>query len=224
MKKICFVEMEGVLLSHNQYKANERRACNFISELSSFCAGKKIGLYMVTGFHEPVAHKKFESSCLVDFFDDAHFLHVDKEYIDGKLETDRKIHLDGLAKDPEFNDSYFKQVVMEKVLTEHKISPRRALLLCDDLWVDGYYTMRFSKVDFAIFEENILDRGKPAEHISGLAYFSLGFPSVKMLLENFPQVDLKALDKLVFESMKKALIDEDAFSKIVKNKVLQKKP
>ena len=215
MKKVCFIEMEGVLLSHNDYRVNERRAKSFVQDLSTLCREHKTELYLVTGFHESVAHQKFEHSFLKDFFDEKHFLHVNDAYIKGKSEPDEKIHRSSLEKDPEFNDSYFKQVVMQQVLAEKSFSPKEALLFADDLWVDGYYSMRFSKVDFALFEENLLDRGKRAERISGLAYFNLDFSSAKQLLENFPRVDHAGLDKFVFDSMKKAFLGDSAMSAIV---------
>jgi hypothetical protein len=215
LKKVCFIEMEGVLLSDRDYRANERRAKSFAGDLSAFCREHGIGLYLVTGFHEPVAHEKLDSGFLRDLFDDKHFLHVDEAYITEKGGPDEKIHRDSLEKDPEFNDSYFKQVVMQRVLAERHLFPKDALLLSDDLWVDGYYTMRFSKADFAMFEENLLDRGRKAERIPGLAYFSLDFASARKLLESFPQVSYAGLDKFVYDSMKKALLGENTMSTLV---------
>ena len=216
MKKVCFVEMEGVILSHMDYRANERRVKSFVEDLSSFCREHKIELFLVTGFHEPVADAKLESSFLRDFFDGAHFLHVDDAYIAAKGEQDEKIHRVSLEKDPEFNDSYFKQVVMQQVLEKRHLFPKDALLLSEDIWVDGYYTTRFSKVDFALFEENLLDRGKKAERISGLAYFNLDFSSVRRLLENFPEISHAGLDKYVYESMKKVLLGDTNMGALVK--------
>ena len=45
---------------------------------------------------------------------------------------------------------------------------------------------------------------------------------VKVLLENFPEVDLKPLDKFIFDTMKKVLLRDADFSGVVK-KVLEKK-
>jgi len=223
MKKLCFVEMEGVLLSHKNYKANERRVTSFVSELAEYCGQNKIELYLISGFHESVAVKKHAHSLLDSFFDKKHFLFVNDTYISKKQEADARLHRDGLAKDPEFVDSYFKQVAMKDVVDKRHLFPSDALLLSDDLWVDGYYTNRFSKLDFAIFEENILDRGKPAEPISGLAYFSLNVESVKPLLANFPKIDFSALDKYVFEAMKNILIGDTNFANVVRKSLEKKK-
>ncbi len=221
MKKICFIEAEGVLLSFNSYNPNERRAKVFFEELINFCKVNKILIYVISGYHEKVAHKKFEESFLKDSLHKNNFVCADEDYIMKKAKDDQTLHREKLNKDPEFNDSYFKQVFIENILKEKSISQKDAILLGEDIWVDGYYTTRFSKIDFAIFEENVSDRGKSVERISGLAYFSLDFSSVKQLLENFPIVDLRALDKYVFEVMKKALVGEN-LSGIIK-KGLEKK-
>ncbi|MEK6958419.1 MAG: hypothetical protein AABW59_00055 [archaeon] len=216
MKKLCFVEMEGVLLSSGAYAADGGKAKDFIGALYNFCKSNKIELYLISGFHEPVAHKKFESSYLSKIFDKSHFICVDEKYICSKAEQDQKIHREKLLVDPEFCDSYHKQVMIKEMLAKNNLSPGEALLLADDFWVDGYYSVRFSKIDFAIFEENMLDRGKPfSERIQGMAYFTLDFDSAKLLLENFPKVDLKYLDKFVFETMKNLLVGDSLKQKMI---------
>ncbi|HNV01103.1 MAG TPA: hypothetical protein PKK60_01600 [archaeon] len=216
MKKIVFIEAEGVLLPYNNYNPNERRVKTFFEDLSNYCEKNKILLYVISGYHESVAHKKFEESFLKNVFNKNNFVCADEDYILQKAKDDETLHRQKLETDPEFNDSYFKQVFIQKILKEKNISASDALLLGDDIWVDGYYTTRFSKIDFAIFEENVSDRGKSVERISGLAYFSLEFDSVKQLIEIFPAVDLSPLDKYVFEIMKKALVGDNLGSIIKK--------
>lgn len=221
MKKICFIELEGVLSSFGSYIPNERRLKNFLDDFTNYCRKKKIEFYILSGHHAPIAQKKLAEGELHNYFDKEHFLSVDEEYILGKAEVDQNLHREGLKKDPHFIDSYFKQIAIQKVLAAKKLLPKDALLFGDDLWVDGYYTMRFSKIDFALFEENLLDRGKSVQPISGLAYFKLEFDSVKSLVEKFPKVDYSALDKYVFESMKKVLVGDnfaDAIKKGLANK------
>jgi hypothetical protein len=208
MKRLCFIEMEGVLSHFGSYVPDKKKVELFLKKLSVFCKKNKVELFLVSGHHESVASKKMLEHKFHAFFDEEHFLFVDENYISKKDEVDRKLHQDALEKDPHFVDTYFKQVMIQKILAEKKFSPKDALLLSDDLWVDGYYNIRFSKIDFAIFEGNILERGKPAKKIDGLAYFTLDFSSVKKLLENFPVVDNSFLDRFVFEEMKKVLVGE----------------
>lgn len=221
MKKVCFIELEGVLSSFGSYVPNERRLKNLLDDLIPYCKKKKVELFIISGHHETIAQKKLLEAELHTYFDKGHFLFVDEEYISSKAEVDQKLHRDGLEKDPHFIDSYFKQVAIQKILAQKKIPQKDALLFGDDLWVDGYYTMRFSKIDFALFEENLLDRGKQIQLVSGLAYFKLEFDSVKLLIEKFPKVDNSALDKYVFEAMKKVLIG-DNFVEAVKRGLVKK--
>jgi hypothetical protein len=113
-------------------------------------------------------------------------------------------------------DSYFKQVLIQEKLVELNLLQKDVLLLSDDVWVDGYYTTRFSNVDFAIFEGNICDRGKKVSRIQGLAYFNFDFSSVESLLRDFPVVDYSFLDRYVFNEMKKVLVGESVQDSIRK--------
>ncbi len=221
MKKLCFVEMEGILISDKSYSANEKKVKSFLKELNKFCDSKKIRLILLSGFHKDVAEKKFSESFLPKYFKQKNFFFVNEEYISSKQDTDEKIHRDSLKKDPEYNDGYFKQTIIQKICKDEKVTEKDALLLCDDIWIDGYYTTRFSKIDFALFEENLCDRGKTCDRISGLAYFSLKFISVKNLLLDFPTVDFSVLDRYVFNKMKDVLLGNTDFSAIIKKKMEQ---
>ncbi len=222
MKRVCFVEMEGILIEYKGYVPDKKRIEKFSKELTSFCKKEKIDLYLLSGLHKKVATKKFESSILKKYFSKEKFLFVDNKYIEGKEDVDEQRHHSALEKDSEFEDSYFKQVAINKIMEKDKVLPSDILLLCNDVWVDGYYTVRFSKVDFAIFNENLLERGNPIEYISGLAYFSLDFKSVKILLKKFPELDLNPLNKFIFDTMQKILLNDVDFSRVVK-KAFQKK-
>jgi hypothetical protein len=208
MKKLCFIEMEGVLSSKDKYISDSKKVSSFLTELTKFCKSNKVELYLVSAYHEPVAKNKFLENKFDKFFDEGHFLCVSEEYISSKPEADKKLHKDNLEKDKGYLDNYHKQVVIMNLLKEKDLHPKDALLLSDDVWVDGYYTNRFSKIDFAIFEENVVDRGNLIERISGLAYFNLDFATVKLLIENFPPTSDVALEKYVFDVMKKVLVGD----------------
>jgi hypothetical protein len=201
--------MEGVLSSQGSYKADEKVVLKFLKELTKFCKSSKIELFLVSAHHESVAEGKFCENKFNEFFDKKHFLCVSDDYISKKADADKELHMKNLEKDKNFLDNYHKQVVILELLKERDLHPKDALLLSDDIWVDGYYTNRFSKIDFAIFEGNVVDRGKSIERINGLAYFSLDFSSVKILLDNFPPTSTVALDKYVFDIMKAALVGDN---------------
>lgn len=216
MKKLCLFEIDNVLFDNNGYSVDVDKAKTFVKELTDFCDSKGIKVFFLSGFHKNVVLEKIKKSFFNDFFSEDTFFCVDDSYIAGKEETDAKLHKDNLEKDSYFRDAYFKQTIINSKLKELSLEPKDVLLLGNDIWVDGYYTMKFSKVDFALFKDNLMDRGKPAEPISGLAYYTLDFDSVKLLLENFPKVDFSALDKYVFNTMKDVLLKDVDFSGVVK--------
>jgi len=221
MKKLCFIEMEGILAPLGNYSPDKEKVTLFLNELTSFSKKNKIELFLVSGHHEPIAKQILHKHEFSKFFDENHFLCVDELYISKKEVADRDLHKENLKKDKFFLDNYFKQVAIQQLLKEKDLNERDALLLSDDIWVDGYYTTRFSKIDFAIFEENITDRGNKVDRINGLAYFSFDFSSVKKLLSDFPKVDLSGLDKYVFEIMKKVLVG-DSVQESIRNAALKR--
>jgi hypothetical protein len=216
MMRVCLIEMEGVLLAHDGYSPDKKRVESFLKKLSNYTKKEKIKLYLLSGYHEKVAKKKFDESNLKKYFNKEYFFYVDEEYISKKADVDKKIHIDALQTDPMFVDSYFKQVAMQKIVDEQSIPKEEILLLCNDIWVDAYYTTRFTKVNFALFEENILERGNKTERVSGLAYFSFEFNSVKQLIEDFPKVDLGPLGKFIFNIMQKVIMSNVDLSGVVK--------
>jgi hypothetical protein len=216
MKKVCFIEFEGLLENEKEYVVDQNKARDFLSKLNDFSKKNNIELFLISGLHENVVKDRFKKSFASKIFDKEHFFFVDEKYINSKHDVDKKIHAENLEKDVNFSDSYFKQVKINEILLINKLNKEDVLLLCNDIWVDGYYTTRFSGIDFALFENNFLDRGNKVERISGLAYFSLEFDSVKILLENFPNVDFRSLEKYVFEKMKEVLLKDVDFSKLAK--------
>ncbi len=222
MKKVCFIEFEGILANYQEYKVDEARAQKFFKKLSEFCLENKIDLYVVSGYHEKIAKKGFLESFVSKELKESNFFFVDENYLLSKADMDEKLHRSNLEKDPNFNDSFFKQTIVSKILAEKKLSVKDSLLLCNDVWVDAYYTTRFSKTDFALFEDNITDRGKKIGKVSGLAYFDFDFSSVEKLLNIFPETDFSALDKIVFEEMKKVLFKDVDLSKLKEKAIKQK--
>ena len=218
MKRVCFIEFEGVFDSVKDYSVDKENATKFAKKLSAYCNKNKIELFLISGLHEKVALKKYKTSFIKDIIKKENFFFVDEKYISNKSELDEKLHRENLEKDIGFEDSFFKQIIISKIVEEKKLAPYDILLLCNDVWVDGYYTMKFSKVDFALFENNLKDRSNPVERINGLAYFNFDFKTVKTLLDDFPVIDYSSLDKFVFETMKKVLLKETDFSGLI-NKV-----
>ncbi|MDD3159528.1 MAG: hypothetical protein PHQ98_01000 [Candidatus ainarchaeum sp.] len=218
MKKVCFIEMEGILTNYKDYTVDNNTANKFIADFKSFSKENNIKLYLLSGHHEKIAKEKFNNSFLKDFFSEDEFIFVDDNYIQNKHETDKMIHESNLEKDIEFSDSYFKQIIIQKILKELNLENSDALLFCKDVWVDAYYTTRFSKIDFALFETNLLDRGKKTDLISGLVYYNFDFNKVKELIENFPKLYTAQLEKKVNDEIKNVLLKDTDFSGLNKKR------
>lgn len=190
---------------------------SFLEKLKNYCAEHAVELFLVSGYSEVVADRVAVENSMEKYFDKDHFLRVNDAYVSSKSEMDRQMYDLALSKDPDFVDGYFKQVVIQQVLAEKGLKKTDALLLCNDIWVDGYYTRRFSGIDFALYEGNLCDRGKPTGPVIGLAYFNLEINSVVPLIENFPQVNFGALEKYIFDSMQKALIGDEGVESLRKS-------
>lgn len=221
MKKVCFLNLEGVLLEEKNYVVSTNKVNSFLKELTLFSKENNIELFLVTGYNELIAKQKFLEKGFNNFFDVEHFVFVSEDYISNKTKEDKEIHLTKLEEDPMFIDSFFKQVFIKNYLEKNSLNPIDALLLCNDIWVDGYYTNRFSGIDFALLKNNLVDRGNETQIISGLAYFELEFGFVKKLLIDFPKTDYSFLDAYVFEIMKRALVS-DSVKESIKESILKK--
>ena len=58
MKRVCFIEFEGVLDSGKDYSVDEENATKFAEKLSAYCKKNKIELFLISGLHEKVALDK----------------------------------------------------------------------------------------------------------------------------------------------------------------------
>jgi hypothetical protein len=222
MKKVVFVEMEGVLLPFAHYKPSEERAEKFASKLSEYCAENKIKLLLVSGYSYNVAERKFSQSFLKKYFNKENLICVDNKYLESKTPEDLEIYNSRIKQDEEAVDAYHKQHAILEFMKENNLVPSDIILFAEDVWLDGYYSTRFSKVDFAILEENVSEKGIPADRIQGLAYFSLDFPTARDLIKVFPKIDTSLLEKRVFDEIKKSLLGSDSFKTALAQAVQKK--
>ena len=90
MKRVCFVELEGILTNLRGYAANEVKVKEFLKSLHSFCKENNIETFLVSGHHESIAKQKVMEKEFHKFFDKDHFAFVDDIYIESKVEEDKK--------------------------------------------------------------------------------------------------------------------------------------
>ncbi|MBU0636381.1 hypothetical protein KKE06_05130 [Candidatus Micrarchaeota archaeon] len=219
VKTAVILGLEDVLVSGKIDPSIDSKSVQTILENLQKVEKKVKGFhfFLVTGYTKEKVIPLLEKAGLKDFFDEKHLFFVTKEYIDSKEEVDRKLHETELEKDPFFKDEYFKQVTVDKISEELNIPKQKMILIGHDLWFTGFYTMRFSKIDFALIRSALSNRGKPQQEIiKGLTYFNRTWVDFRKLLTgSFPVSNNAFLDRYIQEFLKKELLGEKGINSLV---------
>jgi hypothetical protein len=211
-KSLVFLGLEDVLIPGKVDQGIDSTEVKFILEKLR----EESHPILLTGYSEEIALEKIEKYELGQYFHKDDIFTVDKAYIETKEEEDKKRYFGFIEKDPFFKDEYFKQTVIERFSTEKGIPKGEMVLIGHDLWFDGFYTMRFSKIDFALIESANSLRGEKSDKIiEGVTYINRTWEEVKRLLQGEREpADLKALNKFVFDFLKKQMMDPN-YMKVV---------
>jgi hypothetical protein len=185
---------------------------NILNELATLekkFEEKGFHLFLITGLPEKVALDKIRENNLGEYFKVGHLFFVNESYINSKAEVDKVLYEQHLEKDPAFKDEYFKQVIIEKIATNFKLEKKDLILIGNDIWTEGYYTDRFSKIDFAIIESANASLGiKKNEKIPAITYIPRTWEAIQnILLNDFPTHDPAPLEKFVFKVMSEKLTE-----------------
>lgn len=213
-KKSVFLKL-GSLLPQGENEAGQWKN---LAEALSFLNGlEKQGLlttYLVAGQEKQAAWKKISGLGLEKFFAPQNMFFVTKDYIDSKEEVDRERHLAALEKDPLFVDEYFTQMTILALISSGKAKKEESVLLGNDIWFDGFYTARFSSIDFVLVEEKLSERNELlVSKLSGLNYVSISANDFKkIVLWNFPQNDVAFLQRHVMDTLSKEILKDTDFS------------
>lgn len=165
-------------------------------------------MVLISGYCEKIAKRLVGKFGLGSFFRGENIFSVTEDYINSKAEIDREMHLANLKKDASFKDEYFKQHIIRQFL-EKGIPKEQMLLIGHDAWTDGFYTMRFSGIDFALVREAYSERHKAArERVKGLVYIKRKWGDIRRVIKNFPKPDYSALDRHCYETMKEHLLGD----------------
>lgn len=204
-KKVVFLGLEDVIASGEvDARVNTPEIEKILSNLRELDNKKLINLYLVSGLQEKKALEIVSELKLGEFFRKENMLFATQKYINSKKEMDRKRYLVQLGEDPEFKDEYFKQEAIKKTLDRGKIQREDAILIGHDIWTDGFYTMRFSRIDFALMKESLSERHKLRKgKIKGLTYIRREWADFrKLLMGKFPKPDYRFLNKYTFEYLR----------------------
>ncbi len=210
-KKVLVFGLEDVLVPGAVEKKVKKKDVDEILKQLKALAKKyeDFHYYLITGLPEAEAKKRIAKHKLEKYFDDAHSFSVNKPYLDSKTEVDRQLYDDHLAKNPLFKDEYFKQQTIESIVRSLGVSKEEVQLIGNDVWTEGFYTRRFSGVEFALIRSALAARGEPLkEPVVKLVYMDRKWKDVEALIRGaLPKADYTALDKFVNDTMREKLFE-----------------
>jgi hypothetical protein len=219
-KKVVFFGFEDVLVPGKVEKnIDSKKVTEILTNLQELKKSvPAFHFYLMTGHRQEQAEKKLKEFGLDKFFKKENTLFVTDDYVEDKAKVDRERYAENLAKDPKFKDEYFKQVTINELKKELGVSEEEMVLICHELVSEAFYTMRFSKIDFAVIEsaQSYLNK-KFDEKIKGLTYIKREWPDIKkILLGEKGKPDLTAFEKLIFKKLKESLMDTQSIKVIGK--------
>ena len=220
-KKNLFITPEDILIKGEiNREIDKGKTETIMGYLKDMQEKGWINLFLVTGLHDEKGKEMLEENGLYEFFRKENCFYVTKSYIHSKEEIDKQRHLQNLEQDPDFVDEYFKQKILMDLFEKGSINRNNTILIGHDVWFDGFYSMRFSKVDFILIEKSLSDRNRPIpEKIQGLNYMDFSQADLKkLILGKFPEADLRYLENYSFNTLKEQLFKKGELNKIIKLK------
>lgn len=209
-KKIILFGLEDVLVPGKMDSKVDRKAVVQILEnlLALEKAVPDFHFFVVSGSTPENAMALLKKSRLDLVCPLDHCFFVDATYIGSKEEVDKKIYQASVSKDPFFKDEFFKQVMIEKISSQFGVPIEKMVLVGNDLWFVGFYTVRFSKIDFALVKSALSwHNQKQKEIIRGLTYINRTWSDVRKLLTGgFPPNNLASFNLAVENFLRKELL------------------
>lgn len=221
-KRSIIFGLDDVLVPGPVNPAVSREKADFV--LGFLGLLKKEGLiefFLVDGRERQVAGAKISEFGLDRFFPESNVFLITKEYLDSKAEADRQRHASNLEKDPLFVDEYFKQYAISCLISSGRISKDSSVLIGHDIWLDAFYTARFSGIDFALVSESLSERNlKVNEKINWLNTIDFSESGLKrIILGKGVENDIKRLETRVFNRLGKELFQGQEFSSVLQKAV-----
>lgn len=173
--------------------------------------------FIITGYTREKGVELLKKHGLYSFCSEQNCFFVTPEYLASKEPVDRELHEKALQKDPNFKDEFLKQITIDKLSQEYHIPKSKMVLIGHDLWFGGFYTMRFSQIDFALIRSALSLRHEKYETpIKGLTYINRTWADIKkLLLGKFPKADYSFLNAFVDNFLRKELISPQTMGAIL---------
>lgn len=205
-KRVIFFGLEDVLVPGRVDESIDLKEVQKILSKISGLAKKFKGFHIVliTGYSEKKAKEKIKHFGLGKFFPPEKIFWVTQKYIDSKADIDKQLYLQKIKKDPCFKDEYFKQKIIQEIGEKLGARKEEMLFICHDVWSEGFYTRRFSGIDFALISSahSRLDK-KEERRINGLTYIERKWADVReLLIGKKPKPSYEYLDNYVHDTIK----------------------
>ena len=128
------------------------------------------------------------------------------------------MYLKKLEEDPQYKDEFLKQKIIEKFAKEHGISKDEMVLIGHDIWFDGFYTMKFSGIDFALLKESYSMMGQKFDTIiKDLTYINRTWADVMdLIMGKKPKPNLQCLASFANKTFRDKLLAGTVFGGLSK--------
>ncbi len=164
---------------------------------------------LLTGLPEKFALQKIKETSLNAFFKSENIYFVNELYINSKSVEDKEIYLKNISQNERFKDEFFKQGKILELMKKFNCPLNEMILIGHDLMFEGFFSMRYSRIDVAFVKSALSFSNKKLNHkIKDLIYVNLTWNDLrKLLLGKFSKPDLKELEKYVFNALKEKLFE-----------------
>ncbi len=171
-------------------------------------------LALVSGYSAEEGWKKLNAAGVQKFFRPENIFFAEKEYVDSMGEIDRKRHLENIGKNPLFQDDYFKQKALAKLVEAERLEKNEIVFVGHDLLTDAYYSQRFSCIHAALIKNALsLRHAKSKIIVKGLTYLALDWKDFKkLLLGKKPEPDYSFLKRFIENYLSQELVGGTALA------------
>jgi len=205
-------------------KMNVTPDISYLAKLSDYCRESKVNLWLITGLLEENGRKIVVANGLDKIFSQDKIIYLTKAYLEHLSEMDRSLREERCRADPDYCDDYFKVFFLNDLVDKGVISKEKTLFVGHDVWADGFYLRRYSKIDFLLLESTLSNNHKL--HIDKVYGLHIIKPSLEIFqdyLSNEKKFDYSSLDRFAGNVLQQNILGKIDLSKINFSKVLNKK-
>ncbi len=211
LKKKCIAfDLEDVLaIGAMSGEIRQAKALELLEKLSLLEKNVPVfKLALVSGYSAGEGWKKLDATGFQKFFRPENVFFAEKDYVDSMGEVDRQRHLENLGKNPLFQDDYFKQKALAKLVEAGHLEKNEIVFVGHDLLTDAYYSQRFSRIHVALIKNALsLRHAKSKIIVKGLTYLALDWADFKkLLLGKKPEPDYSFLKRFIENYLSKELV------------------